>query len=1607
MSTPKLMRAVQHLFRSTSRTAQKLPKLLIRWLFRNWLLVGRRTAAQAGFVLPTTILLLLVVTLTVGAIGYRTFTRSQQVIGERQQRVIYNAATPAIDRAKAKLEFLFDPDKGDKRGGGVPRDLQLVGMMLNDGRDLGGGYKVAPTTGQDPYTLPQETRMDINGDGVKDNAWWYNADLDGDGVTTGTNDGKVYYSIVFTAPTDPALLRSADVNARATAKPFPLVRNAPLSNATQTSNSCSLRSNNTDPAANRLQVINGDGWFPDELNTTKLRKNFQVDAYVLPNNPNSTIATLEFQQDREATQGFKWAAWFRNDLEIFPGPPFNWNGAMHTEGNLVIGGGSFRSYMISSPFSCLYDEKGSEITATDIKEDLANKVPKFQGQFITGTIRDGNYNGSSAVDVYTSAGSPPQTQTMNAGNDSIAPTGGSDPVSYSLDPVKLQTDGVSVGRAVPDPAANRDGKWEKSTLQGRLVNAKEDVPYVDDTFRADNRWGPYPRWGRASKPLAPNTFGRPITGTEAQDLTGDDPAPGQASSSVGLDGYWERRARREGLRLIVGQRLELGDTAGWGGPTTATTDVRLLETREPLKPWGSSAVICPGNSTGRCNEARQRQTLWDNLAAVQATAVYHAKAPNGVDFPAACIATTVHPGTPGTLDKSATFEDLGYGLPDNSFLAGSNPEAYHTTTRSLVISDFFRGRGTNGWEYQVPPLASFSNRSSNLMTVLRNLAQFAGDPSGGAPSFPPVQQRGVVHPHPLLAMWGDFSNLRQVIALLDSGVAYEGLSPADKTTLHTAGCLVGMLAYNVDYLEKLDLDSTIIKPQLTELSGRLRMLLDPNATPPTGVSPLSTTFKTELLGLSLDKVVLDKTLSNDPEVFVRLMERWRDDKFTTVLDRDKLQKQIYLMQLIITKEQVARDRRIGFGTSSDDAYSTFPLGHCFNTDPAAPPGWRNGVNFTSAKSIADSTTATKPLAPLAVLCSVRPRYSVLYSLFPAKYNSTTPRPPASLAAGYSGGFLPHGDTSASGETGYVRDSNDSGDAYIRQANQSSVYQVVKPELVATLPLGLPAAAAAAPSGYPALGSATIGTLPVRAATTATGSTPNTNVEERIKVCTNKPCSVPANPSVDPRIAEVGTLVSVPFKDSALFNGREMMSVRVLNLNLDLMRKSPTWGDLWLPRSGLIYAFREDAVSESHIVRPTDSTWAKCGTDNALRTVATCQMNTGTVSAIGSKDPPLSDLFVSAKPVDYYADPDRRPYGFRLRNGASLQRDSDNGRGMSFVTHNPAYVQSYFNLHRPIGSASTARAQGLEEFTELLDTANFSNFYTRSTLNFDFANKDKDEWRPTEVLADAVTPLSANFCDGSIEDGILSAGINNLTNNRASTRYGCANSGNLTSYLNQNRPSSVVPPIGAQIPKQVSWMRSNIADSWYEVLPNSATAPNPAEGESPIVMYAGNPRKSDDAGSPYDGAYGAFNSGKPLITADGQGVQMNMIMISGLVPSRTYQPYGGLHNFPRFLEYWGGKDLYLSGAFLQLNFSTYATAPFDQDVWEVSQAPDGSPTEVIPYYNPPNRRWGYDVGLQYAPPGPVAERFKFTEAIRSEFYSEPDANDAYINRLKLCATSKNC
>lgn len=1685
MATRKLIRAIQRLTQEVTRVMRMLARGVVHWLLRTLFVIGRSPLSkQAGFVLPTTVLLLLVLTLTVGSIGYRTYTRSQEAIGQRQQRVIYNAGTPAIDRAKAKLEFMFDRQRDYRLPAGIPSELQLLGMLYNDGRSIEGVQVPALSSSvcngsTDCYTFPDETRVDLNGDGTDDNAWSYRIDADGNESNNAADgaDATVVYSILFSTPSnynDLSKAADADVAARAN---LLQVRHGPLSNSSQTNPACVL------PGA---ALAPERGWIPDQNQNNTLRKNFQTNVFVQPDNANGSISTLELHQDREVNRGNKWGAWFRNDLEIFPGPLFNWNGAMHTEGSMIIGGSNFRGYLISSPYSCFYTKDASEVTSREFAVDDTTGQGLFQGQFLSGRLNDNSFSGSNAFHLYNGQGTAPITDnraTYSTGTDSTT-GGGGGPAEHSLDPVIVQTLDISKGRGVANPGEYQDTAWNDQdswfVKQGRLrQETASTVPYVDDFYRADNRYGPKPRYYEGEDGGILGAIGTPIA-TNRDDLTFSDPESADGAASVGLDGYWERRARVQGLRLIVGQRLELGDPLGWGG-RASNGSTNLDPANEPLKPWGT----CPANSSGRCNEARQRTTLWDNLAAVQSTVVYHSTIENAsLDRPTACMISTVHPGTALTLANAATFQDLAFGIPQLALggTAGYVHPAANASSNKFITTNLFFGLGTNGWEFGPDNDALFEpdvTRNPELMKALYNLAYFAGDPFGGAPSFTPVQESsgGNVHPHPNMAMWGDFSMLRRVLMEMGANPTsddYNRLSPADKTTLHTAMCTLGILAYNLDYLEKfnpyeleqsadLNTRNLIGYPALHPndpnyyfgLRGAIRRLWD-------GSSPLGDLISSGILASTADTV-------SQPQVYIRLLERWRDrltnnttgsyltTDNTAGTGRQEMNEMINLARLIITKEQVARDRTYGF---NDDAafYGKDPLGYCALWTDSGPSDsaktfnardnyrYRNGgtVLYTAdagdvldldailgdpnsyglgtTLSAADRDALTNyRLEPLKQLCSRRPRYPILFSLFPAREDGTFGNPPSEDPTDYTttaintayAGFDDHPELFR-----VTRDSQDSTDPLVwtsfintSDVNRDIIYQVVRPSEIALYPKRMDRTDWTIPIELPSGGEA-------RYVKNGTGITPNHNRDTLIKQCLTVCPNDSRNANRTMRVAEAtGNLFRVAFKDTAPFNGREAILTRMLDVNVDLLRRSATaGGDRWLPNQAIVYAFREDAVSEREIVRPARTVWTLCNDDGKLRTFTDCRMNTSTVTALRSTDPPLNaENGITPKPVDYYPDPDRRPYGFRLKNGYRMDRPDDEGRGLSFITDNPVYIQGDFNLHQATPGGAT-----LEEFTQTLAT-NFSNFYTRNSLNTNFARTGNDLWRPTEILADAISILSDNFCDGSIEDAFLTSGqtgpnlpadkIGVPTSSQRNIGYGCQTSHSRTSYLNQNRPNYNFGATGiTQTTSGARWLRSNPADSFG--LPTLDTAVGVDEGGSPIVVNRdGNPFYLTGNGQSYSSnvakygllsaqQYYAFSSGKPTMAAL-TGTRVNATIISGLVPSRSRQSYGGLHNFPRFLETWSGP-LFIQGSFLQLNFSNQATAPFDQDAWETNQAPVND--EVIPYYGPPERRWGYDVGLQYAPAAPISARFVTLRAIRNEFYTEPPANDPYMRRLCLVANS---
>ena len=512
-----------------------------------------------------------------------------------------------------------------------------------------------------------------------------------------------------------------------------------------------------------------------------------------------------------------------------------------------------------------------------------------------------------------------------------------------------------------------------------------------------------------------------------------------------------------------------------------------------------------------------------------------------------------------------------------------------------------------------------------------------------------------------------------------------------------------------------------------------------------------------------------------------------------------------------------------------------------------------------------------------------------------------------------------------------------------------------------------------------------------------------------KLPTSSSASVLTNPNTQPFTITFGSSGrDVALLDKGMYDGREMMSVRMLDLDIGKLANNNNVSDRWISNTdGIVYAFREDAAREDAIVRPKSSTtsWADCDTWSEVYT----HNNDTTASVSGNnrdcrlkrlanppflQDPPLmTDTRISTKPIDFYADPDRRPHGFRLVNGATLNRASTVQSGMTFVSDNVVYIKGNFNLHTStgaLGGGTTACSNLIEEFTARLiqNDCDLSSvdFYNgraanqRNDTNFSVPSADK--WRPVEIVGDAVGILSSNFIDGNVQDGFT------LGRNQNPAGTG------VSSYQNQNRLSnnSAVAP-----------------NSWRHANPSDVTTPILINRNGGVIQDSNGLPVADDQYIRFSDSNGDFydKRGGDLIPASRTIV--NAVFISGIVPSQAGQSYGGMHNFPRFLEHWNTIDLHISGGFFQLNFSTSATAPFDQDAWEpgtdavVSPLSGGNKENGhrVRFYGAPNRLWGYDVGLQYAPAGPIARRFVTVGRPRSEFYRELPVNDPYVTNLR-CA-----
>jgi type II secretory pathway pseudopilin PulG len=752
-----------------------LLKLTLRLLASLKARVDRRKIRERGFVLPVAILIVLVLSLVTVGLLTRSTQRSIQTQVERAGQTISRQLNTAIDRARAKIEYLVrDP----RLPNSAPTDAQFAAALINDGA---GG--LLPRDPNEPYILPDETQFviatniqveDPQNPGqnlnvrVQAPAWWFLADTDNNGI----NDSVTVYTILNTRR---AAGSDFEANLTDTERARRLlIRSGPLQG--------SALAGCTDSPAEQTVNPNVGDWFQVG---SALYKPFQVYAVTLPiagaDSTTRAISALQFQQDRRRDLLNKWGAFSRGDLEYFFTPGYNWNGAIYAGGSLFFRYASnnlFRAFTISSEQSCFYmPVDNSEITAFG---ELVAGAIGYPGQGQSDTLIFDAHPGVANVPPST-----PLPRLNNLNFDSVQNDAA--PEMVALDPLELQLFGRirTRGTYAQDPAGwsvspinvrrNSESGPPGRVQAGGFQSTEDQVcpPYVDDVYRADNRFGPKASYDRP--PVSPDpargcdvdtftqTFGvsagAPIPGdaqnNQRESLTQDNPPPG-ALSEVGLDGYWERRARVEGLRVIVGQRLEL----------TRTDSLPL-----PLVPTGNADDPTKLQAIFISNEARQRLTLRDNPAAVQATAVYHYSHRDG-RFPIACLATVAHPGSPWSLQRASTF-----------------PTGNQANQLGI---NFFTGQGTNVWEYDPTPMQARLAPGTPLWTALTNLANFAGDPDG---AYPPRQEAGRIHPDPFITAFGNFSELRRIIENPTN------LSLADQSTLQTAGCMLGMLADNMLRIE--------------------------------------------------------------------------------------------------------------------------------------------------------------------------------------------------------------------------------------------------------------------------------------------------------------------------------------------------------------------------------------------------------------------------------------------------------------------------------------------------------------------------------------------------------------------------------------------------------------------------------------------------------------------------------------------------------------------------------------------------------------------------------------------------------------------------------------
>ncbi|NES02315.1 MAG: hypothetical protein F6K22_05370 [Okeania sp. SIO2F4] len=559
---------------------------LIRRLLPKLMSYKRRPGLSgAGFVLPTVTMVMLVVLLLTIAISLRSFNRVEDARNVRVNQAVLSAATPALDRAKAKLEELLVTNPPTT---GTPSE-DTIEIALGCPKNISGECIDDPDL--DKFTFGDETRLtvsyDIDDNGnIEDNektetAWRFEVDIDGDGNTDtdgdGTPDAYTIYGIFFKTP-------PGDDRARSPLE----ARVPPQSSENVNDNEC--------PGV----LATSKEWIPID---GKLKKSFFVYAVTVQDNK-SGVSALEYQQDWSRTPLTNNAVVYEDDLEIAPGPEFNLNGRIFTNGNLIIAPASenqIKLHLVSSPASCFYSEAD-------------NSKMFVGGNLIYGLVaRTDTGSGTVTIDLMNGTSTAVNTQTLDANNDSvenIAQEAAYNSAAYKerLDALVIAANGLTDNQ-LPQEVQDkiRDGDDREDALETYFRKLTRKVPNAETAciidVENDSSCIGIDDTGNDLRPAdsLQNILVLPDDGTTGVTIEED-----MLEETPGLD-------EDSTEQLLLGDRIEVGNNLpqeSWNGSElTAATMERGRERKSQVETladvgstdrdgfWEESAAEAPENSS--------------------------------------------------------------------------------------------------------------------------------------------------------------------------------------------------------------------------------------------------------------------------------------------------------------------------------------------------------------------------------------------------------------------------------------------------------------------------------------------------------------------------------------------------------------------------------------------------------------------------------------------------------------------------------------------------------------------------------------------------------------------------------------------------------------------------------------------------------------------------------------------------------------------------------------------------------------------------------------------------------------------------------------------------